>query len=64
MNSIHDFLSRISIEDIVKKQELFHSLSIKKLTDEELFQALLSAISFDVEGTGRETSFLTPRSGG
>lgn len=62
MNSIHDFLSRISIEDIVKKQELFHSLSIKKLTDEELFQALLSAISFDVEGTGRETSFLTPRS--
>ena len=55
-------MSRISIEDIVKKQEIFRSLNIKKLTDDELFQALMSVISFDIDGTGREKAILNPRS--
>ena len=61
-NGIKDFLSRISIEDIVMKSEAFHALNIKKLTDEELFNALTDAISFDVDEFGYKKSFFIPRS--
>ena len=59
---IHEFLSRISIEEIVMKREKFNSHDIKKLNDEELFRALMDAISFDVDGSGMKCSFLMPRS--
>lgn len=59
-NGIKDFLFRITIEDIVMKSEAFHALNIKKLTDEELFNALMDAVSFDVDGS--KMSFFMPRS--
>lgn len=59
-NGIKDFLSRISIKDIVMKREAFQALNIKKLTDDELFNALIDAISFDVDGS--KMSFTMPRS--
>lgn len=58
-NGIKDYLSRITIENIVMKSEAFHALNIKKLTDEELFNALMDAISFDVDGSKR--SFIMHR---
>jgi hypothetical protein len=58
-NGIKGFLSRITIENIVRKSEAFHALNIKKLTDEELFNALMDAISFDVDGSKR--SFIMHR---
>ena len=60
-NSIHDFLSRISIEEIVTKSETFHTLNVKNLTDKELFDALMNAISFDVDGSGTKICILKPR---
>lgn len=59
---IYEFLSKVTIEEIVEKSEKFRSLNIKKMTDTELFNALMSSISFDVDGSGRELSILTPRS--
>ena len=61
-NPIKDFLSKISIEDIVAKNEKFHTLNVKKLTDEELFNALMDAISFDIDDSGSKLSFMMPRS--
>lgn len=61
-NSIHEFLSKISIEDIVMKGEVFRSLNIKKLTEEELFNALMNAISFDIDGSGMQKSIIEQRS--
>lgn len=61
-NSLHVFLSKISIEDILNKSESFHSLNIKKLSDEQLFNALMEAITFDVDGSGTKMSFLMPKS--
>jgi hypothetical protein len=61
-NSIHDFLSRINIEDIELKREAFQTLNIKKLTDEDLFNAVMDTISFDPDGSGKKISILTPRS--
>lgn len=60
-NGIHEFLAKISIEDIVKKNEKFHTLNVKKMTDEELFNALMDAISFDVDGSGSKISLIMPR---
>lgn len=58
-NGIKDFLSKITIENIDKKSEAFHALDLKKLTNEELFNALTDAISFDVDGI--KMSFFIPR---
>ena len=58
-NDIKVFLSRISVKDIVMKSEAFQALNIKKLNDEELFNALMDAISFDVDGS--KMSFIMPR---
>lgn len=60
-NSIHEFLSIISFEEIVTKSETFHTLNVKNMTDKELFDALMNAISFDVDGSGTKLSFLIPR---
>ena len=60
-NGIREFLSKVSIEQIVMKSEEFHALNVKKLTDEELFNALMNAISFDIDDSGSKISFLMPR---
>ena len=59
-NGIHQFLSKISIEEIVNKNEEFHALNVKKLSDEKLFNALMDTITFDVDDLGNKMSFLMP----
>lgn len=60
--TIHHFLSNISIEDIEKKRETFYSLNFKKMNDEELFNAVMNTISFDINNSGTQQSILIPRS--
>jgi hypothetical protein len=60
-DGVKEFLSKISIEEIVKKSETFRGLNVKKMSDEDLFNALMEAISFDVDGNGTKMSFLMPR---
>lgn len=59
--TIHHFLSKISIEDIEKKRESFYLLNFKKMSDEELFNAIMNTISFDIDGSGTQQSMLLPR---
>lgn len=57
----HNFLSKIKIKDIELKREHFLSRDLRKMNDEELFNAILEAISFDIDG--QQVSFLKPRIG-
>ena len=48
--SIHNFLSKIPIEDIELRRENARSFNFKRMNDEELFNAIMNAISFNVDG--------------
>lgn len=48
--TIHHFLSKISIEDIEEKRESFRTLNLRNLNDEQLFGSVMGLLSFDVEG--------------
>ena len=49
--SIHDFLSKITIDEIELHRENARSFNVKRMDDKELFNAIMNAISFNVDGT-------------
>lgn len=58
-DTIHSYLSKISIEEIELRREKVRSLNIKRMNDEELFNTIMDTISFDVDGIHQ--SRLMPR---
>ena len=59
--NIHDFLKNVTIDENVSKADYLKSLNFKKMGDEELFNAILSAISFDSYKIGMPVSILMPQ---
>lgn len=60
-SNIHDFLKNVTIDEIVSKADHLKTLNFKKMGDEEMFNAISNAISFDSYKIGMPMCILKPQ---